>query len=112
MRRYRGVRQGRRAEASLGKGITMSTQSLGEQTVDLLADLVRLGCVNDLTADWVAIAGAGRVTKGRYAVRHSLATAQRVDSTMGAARSTGEVIAPLASSKESTTKSVAPGVPR
>ena len=29
----------------------MSTQSLGEQTVDLLADLVRLGCVNDLTAD-------------------------------------------------------------
>ena len=29
----------------------MSTQSLGEQTVDLLARLVRLGCVNDLTAD-------------------------------------------------------------
>ena len=29
----------------------MSTQSLGEQTVDLLACLVRLGCVNDLTAD-------------------------------------------------------------
>ena len=29
----------------------MSMQSLGEQTVDLLADLVRLGCVNDLTAD-------------------------------------------------------------
>ena len=26
-------------------------QSLGEQTVDLLARLVRLGCVNDLTAD-------------------------------------------------------------
>ena len=51
MRGYRGVRQGSRAEASSGKGITMSTQSLGEQTVDLLADLVRLGCVNDLTAD-------------------------------------------------------------
>ena len=29
----------------------MSTQSLGEQTVDLLGRLVRLGCVNDLTAD-------------------------------------------------------------
>lgn len=29
----------------------MSTQSLGEQTIDLLARLVRLGCVNDLTAD-------------------------------------------------------------
>ena len=29
----------------------MSTQSLGDQTVDLLARLVRLGCVNDLTAD-------------------------------------------------------------
>ena len=29
----------------------MSTQSLGEQTVDLLARLVPLGCVNDLTAD-------------------------------------------------------------
>ena len=29
----------------------MSTQSLGEQAVDLLARLVRLGCVNDLTAD-------------------------------------------------------------
>ena len=29
----------------------MSMQSLGEQTTDLLADLVRLGCVNDLTAD-------------------------------------------------------------
>ena len=51
MRGYRGVRQGSRAEASSGKGITMSTQSLGEQTVDLLVDLVRLGCVNDLTAD-------------------------------------------------------------
>lgn len=29
----------------------MSAQSLGEQTVDLLGRLVRLGCVNDLTAD-------------------------------------------------------------
>ena len=29
----------------------MSTQSLGEQTIDLLARLVRLGCVNDLRAD-------------------------------------------------------------
>ena len=29
----------------------MSTQSLGEQTIDLLGRLVRLGCVNDLTAD-------------------------------------------------------------
>lgn len=29
----------------------MSMQSLGEQTTDLLARLVRLGCVNDLTAD-------------------------------------------------------------
>ena len=29
----------------------MSTQSLGEQTVDLLGRLVRLGCVNDLTPD-------------------------------------------------------------
>ena len=51
MHGYRGVRQGSRDEASSGKGITMSMQSLGEQTVDLLADLVRLGCVNDLTAD-------------------------------------------------------------
>ena len=46
-----GVTQGSREEASSGKGITVSTQSLGEQTVDLLARLVRLGCVNDLTAD-------------------------------------------------------------
>ena len=46
-----GVTQGSRDEASSGKGITVSTQSLGEQTVDLLARLVRLGCVNDLTAD-------------------------------------------------------------
>ena len=46
-----GVTQERRDEASSGKGITVSTQSLGEQTVDLLARLVRLGCVNDLTAD-------------------------------------------------------------
>ena len=46
-----GVTQGRRDEASSGKGITVSMQSLGEQTVDLLARLVRLGCVNDLTAD-------------------------------------------------------------
>ena len=29
----------------------MSAQSLGEQTIDLLGRLVRLGCVNDLTAD-------------------------------------------------------------
>ena len=29
----------------------MSAQSLGEQTVDLLGRLVRLGCVNDLTVD-------------------------------------------------------------
>ena len=29
----------------------MRTQSLGDQTVDLLGRLVRLGCVNDLTAD-------------------------------------------------------------
>ena len=34
-----------------GKGIIVRTQSLGEQTVDLLGRLVRLGCVNDLTAD-------------------------------------------------------------
>lgn len=34
-----------------GKGIIVRTQSLGEQTVDLLGCLVRLGCVNDLTAD-------------------------------------------------------------
>ena len=33
------------------EGENMSAQSLGEQTVDLLARLVRLGCVNDLTAD-------------------------------------------------------------
>lgn len=33
------------------EGENMSTQSLGEQTVDLLGRLVRLGCVNDLTAD-------------------------------------------------------------
>ena len=46
-----GVTQGSRDEASSGKGITVSTQSPGEQTVDLLARLVRLGCVNDLTAD-------------------------------------------------------------
>ena len=46
-----GVTQGSREEASSGKGITVSTQSLGEQTVDLLGRLVRLGCVNDLTAD-------------------------------------------------------------
>ena len=46
-----GVTWGSRDEASSGKGITVSTQSLGEQTVDLLARLVRLGCVNDLTAD-------------------------------------------------------------
>ena len=48
---YRGVRGGSRDEAPAGKGIIVSTQSLGEQTVDLLARLVRLGCVNDLTAD-------------------------------------------------------------
>ena len=48
---YRGVRQGSRDEAPAGKGIIVSTQSLGDQTVDLLARLVRLGCVNDLTAD-------------------------------------------------------------
>ena len=48
---YRGVRQGSRAEAPARKGIIVSTQSLGEQTVDLLVRLVRLGCVNDLTAD-------------------------------------------------------------
>ena len=29
----------------------MSARSLGEQTIDLLGRLVRLGCVNDLTAD-------------------------------------------------------------
>ena len=29
----------------------MGTTSLGDQTVELLARLVRLGCVNDLTAD-------------------------------------------------------------
>ena len=46
-----GVTQGSREEASSGKGITVSTQSLGEQTIDLLGRLVRLGCVNDLTAD-------------------------------------------------------------
>ena len=33
------------------EGENMSAQSLGEQTVDLLGRLVRLGCVNDLTAD-------------------------------------------------------------
>ena len=33
------------------EGENMSAQSLGEQTVDLLGHLVRLGCVNDLTAD-------------------------------------------------------------
>ncbi|KSW11091.1 M20/M25/M40 family metallo-hydrolase [Schaalia odontolytica] len=48
---YRGVRRGSRDEAPAGKGIIVRTQSLGEQTVDLLGRLVRLGCVNDLTAD-------------------------------------------------------------
>ena len=48
---YRGVRQGSRDEAPAGKGIIVRTQSLGDQTVDLLGRLVRLGCVNDLTAD-------------------------------------------------------------
>ena len=48
---YRGVGLGSRDEAPAGKGIIVRTQSLGEQTVDLLARLVRLGCVNDLTAD-------------------------------------------------------------
>ena len=33
------------------EGENMSAQSLGEQTVELLGHLVRLGCVNDLTAD-------------------------------------------------------------
>ena len=33
------------------EGENMSAQSLGEQTVDLLGRLVRLGCVNDLTAN-------------------------------------------------------------
>ena len=33
------------------EGENMSAQSLGEQTVDLLGRLVRVGCVNDLTAD-------------------------------------------------------------
>lgn len=45
------MREGSRDEAPARKGIIVSTQSLGEQTVDLLARLVRLGCVNDLTAD-------------------------------------------------------------
>ena len=44
-------RQGSRDEAPAGKGIIVRTQSLGDQTVDLLGRLVRLGCVNDLTAD-------------------------------------------------------------
>ena len=48
---YRGVRRGSRDEAPAGKGIIVRTQSLGDQTVDLLGRLVRLGCVNDLTAD-------------------------------------------------------------
>ena len=48
---YRGARRGCRDEAPARKGIIVSAQSLGEQTVDLLARLVRLGCVNDLTAD-------------------------------------------------------------
>lgn len=48
---YRGVRQGSRDEAPRAEGENMSAQSLGEQTVDLLGCLVRLGCVNDLTAD-------------------------------------------------------------
>ena len=39
------------SEAPARKGIIVSAQSLGEQTVDLLARLVRLGCVNNLTAD-------------------------------------------------------------
>lgn len=43
--------RGEPSEAPARKGIIVSTQSLGEQTVDLLARLVRLGCVNDLTAD-------------------------------------------------------------
>ena len=48
---YRGVRRGSRDAAPAGKGIIVRTQSLGDQTVDLLGRLVRLGCVNDLTAD-------------------------------------------------------------
>ena len=43
--------RGEPSEAPARKGIIVSTQSLGEQTIDLLARLVRLGCVNDLTAD-------------------------------------------------------------
>ena len=43
--------RGEPSEVPARKGIIVSTQSLGEQTVDLLARLVRLGCVNDLTAD-------------------------------------------------------------
>ena len=45
------MKEGSRDEVPARKGIIVSTQSLGEQTVDLLARLVRLGCVNDLTAD-------------------------------------------------------------
>ncbi len=110
---------GTRAQRVRSKAKATARQTTAQVSVrtkhvarDGFENITGIRLVNDMTADWVAIAGAGRVTKGRYAVRHSLGTAQRVDSTMGAARATGEVIAPLASSSESTTKSVAPGVPR
>ena len=45
------VHTGEPGRGPRAEGENMSTQSLGEQTVDLLARLVRLGCVNDLTAD-------------------------------------------------------------
>lgn len=59
---------------------------------DLFEDMTGIRLINDMTADWVFAAALGPVGMTRHVVGYTLASAQKVDSSVGTARTVGTAL--------------------
>ncbi|WP_338751577.1 hypothetical protein [Janibacter alittae] len=59
---------------------------------DAFDDATGIRLITNMTSDWAAIAGAGHVTTGVHVLKYSVASADKVDSTIRTARTTGQTI--------------------
>lgn len=65
---------------------------LRHRATDALANKSGIRMIEDMTADWAAIAGSGRVRKGAHVVRYTRKSAQKATATVDSARAAGEKI--------------------
>lgn len=72
-----------RAATSVRRTAATSTVKAKHKAIDTLADKSGARLIDDMTADWAALAGAGHVRKGKHIVTYSAAVGQKVEEQAG-----------------------------